>query len=329
VSIDVAGNETEVTGVGIGRCPRCGEAHEFRFGRGLPKQKTIYLPCPRVTRFWRLSSFYIDSTPNVLDEAQLLAQVEHIHGAMNLEQKLARWREVRRPGLWLIFEYREMAEEVLQAYIQGLSYPALTGACCLAERVMNRLVFGLREHYRRSVHYKRIYKKPREQNWTRLRKILRDWRVLSREQCEAIKRLHALRTDAVHYVADYDYSAAAEEAVKLTVGLVDSLFFVFDRKDIFRIFEVPGEIWVRADQENTPFVQEFVLPLCGRFGPTHLWLDAGHYEEDGAPIEALSEEEFIEFRRRFLKKPDDYKDGKTPAKFTIDFNDGPRVFVVP
>jgi hypothetical protein len=324
-----SGKTCEVLGAGVRECPRCGGTHQFHFRNGLPKEPKIYIPCPRVTRFYRLAEFYVDSTPNVLDEEQILAQIQDMHGARDLEEKLARWREVRRPGLWLIFEYREMAEEVMQADIQGLHYPALTGACCLAERVMNRLLFGLKEHYKRSAHYKRIHDKSRVQNWAQLRKILRDWRVIDSEQAGVIKKLHSLRTDAVHYVKDYDYEEAAAEAIRLVLQLIDSLFFAFDRKDIFWVFRIPGEIWVREDKQDAPFVKEFVLPLCHKAGATMLYFEAEGYKEDGALVGPMTEDEFIERRKSYLADPSKYDDGKTPQEFSIEFQGETRTFVVP
>jgi len=133
----------------------------------------------------------------------------------------------------------------------------------------------------------------------------------------------------VHYVKDYEYGPAAAKALELVTKLIDSLFFVFDRKDIFRIFEVPGEVWVRADRQEDPFVVEFVLPLCHRFGSTVLFLDKGGYKEDGAVVGRMTEAEFIEHRKSYLQDPSKHNDGKTPKEFSTELKGSKCVFVVP
>jgi hypothetical protein len=323
------GPSCDIVGFGIKKCPRCGGVHEFHFPHSLPAESTAYVPCPNVTRLYRLAGFYIDTTPNVLQDELIKARVEDIHGANDLEKKLERWHAVRRAGFWLLHEYRDMVEEVAQAYIQGLNYPALTGACCLAERVMNRLVFSLRPHYKKSAHYKKIHRKERLQSWDDLRRILRDWKITGPEQSAGIKRLYALRTDAVHYVADYDYESAAAEAIQLTLQLLDWFFFVYDMDRIFRIFEIPGEIWVRADKQSDPFVIEFVLPHCLKAGATLTYLSEGGYKEDGAVVGEMTEAEFIETRKAYLKKPEDFDDGKTPQQYRIEHRGERRTFIVP
>ena len=83
------------------------------------------------------------------------------------------------------------------------------------------------------------------------------------------------------------------------------------RTDIFRVFEIPGEIWVRADYESDPFVKEFVLPCCTRMAAIAQLSDDG-YSEDGAYAGEMTENEFTRLRKEYQKSPEGFHDGRTP-----------------
>jgi len=132
-------------------------------------------------------------------------------------------------------------------------------------------------------------------------------RVLNDEQVSICKTLHKYRNDAVHYLPDYAFKNAAPTVIKLTTRLIDSLFSAFGRKGIFNIFIVPGEIWVREEKLNDPFVQEFVLPCCSMEGAVSQFdYEKNEYHEDGAIVGDLSEEDFIRTRIDYRDNPDNY-----------------------
>ena len=63
------------------------------------------------------------------------------------------------------------------------------------------------------------------------------------------------------------------------IAVIAEIFGVINRRDIFLVFDVPGEVWMRSSAEATPFVKEFVLQHCyqrdnrpaGRIGSAHIW----------------------------------------------------------
>jgi hypothetical protein len=316
--------------VEIQACPRCGGAHHWKL---TGEFAGAILLCPRVTRFYRLTTLRIDSMPNIMQHEgpeRLMPFIESMHGAGGIEEKMERWRRVRRAGVWLVDEYDRPFEEVVQSYVQGLFYPAMTGACCIAEHLMNRLVLALKEYHTGSPHYRKVYRKQQKlQDWKLLIRILADWGVFEDTQRAWAEELRGLRNDCVHYMPGYDFETGSHRALELATQLVDSLFSVYERKDIFRVFEIPGEIWVRHDVEELPFVREFVLPSCSRMAAVHRIMDDDSYSEDGAPVGELTEQEFIDTRKRYQKDPDSFHDGKTPRRIKAEVNGKKKTFVVP
>jgi len=316
----------------IQKCPRCGDAHKFTISSKLLGSPSVYLLCPNVTRFYRLTSFHFDAMPNIqvlYGDDEILDYIKHLHGEAGIEDKLSRYKSVRKEHIWPIDEFNDYLEQVLQAYVQGLFFSSMTGAVCLAERVMNRLVFKLKNHYKSSEHYKVVHNREEKlQNWDLLIRILGDWNIFDEDQTKLAKKIHKYRIDSVHYVPNYNYSENSLSSIKLVSELIDSLFSIYQRKDVFRVFEIPGEIWVKAEAQNYPLVKEFILPSCRLMGAIHQMTDEG-YSEDGAIIGEMTEAEFIRQRKEYQKNSEAYHDGKTPQRFEQEVNEQVYTFIIP
>lgn len=80
-------------------------------------------------------------------------------GSLRFEEKLQNFIDIgAKPFSVLAFHNRFYAQ-ARSAFVQCQYYPALTGVCALGERVLNHLVLGLRDHYKASASYKRVYRK--------------------------------------------------------------------------------------------------------------------------------------------------------------------------
>lgn len=327
--------EAEFT-VRVEKCPHCGESHDHTASIELlfHEKNTINLPCPRVKRLPRFTRFIFDFTSNMLSED---APGESVHGGVkgllieehgeeSIDEKYLRWAEVSRANMWVLEEFNEFLDEISKAYIRGYYYLSITGACCLTERILNRLVVKLKNHYKTSPRYKLLYGREQQiQNWSLLIDTLEEWGVLNDEQVKVCKRLYKYRNETVHYIPDYDFKSAAPEVIKLTTRLIDSLFSVFERRDVYNIFTIPGEIWVKEEKLNDPFVKEFVLPCCSMGGAVSQFdYENNEYLEDGAVVGDLSEEEFISIRTDYLKNKDKYLKKETPILCRFTYNDRER-----
>ena len=274
--IEILIAETEFT-VRVEMCPHCGELHEHKIPIELlsHEKNTINLPCPNVKRLPRFTRFYFDFTPNMLKRDEddqsihegMKGRLIEQHGKESIDDKYLRWKEVSRANMWVLEEFNQFLDEITKAYVQGYYYLSITGACCLTERVLNRLVVKLKKHHKASPRYKLFYDREQQiQNWGLLIDALEEWGVLNDEQVSICKKLHKYRNDTVHYIPDYNFKNAAPIVIKLATRLIDSLFSVLDRGDTYHIFTVPGEIWVKEEKLNDPFVQEFILPCCSMGG---------------------------------------------------------------
>src|SRR3972149_6553409 len=69
-------------------------------------------------------------------------------------------------------------EQIRTSFIIGSYYPALTGACALGERILNHLILTLRDDFKNSPEYKKIYRKKSFDDWDVPISILASWGTL-------------------------------------------------------------------------------------------------------------------------------------------------------
>jgi hypothetical protein len=71
-----------------------------------------------------------------------------------------------------------------------------------------------------------------------------------------------------------------------------------NRKDIYLVFDVPGEVWVRRKAEGLPFVREFVLPHCYYAHAVHdVDFERKKVTDRLGKTGPLTDEEFVELRK--------------------------------
>ena len=331
--IEVTTSGTEFL-VRINRCPHCEEIHEHKLPSEilLEVRNTINICCPKIKRLPRFTRFYFDLTPNIPKKAgeviseEVKEKLKRELGEDQIDDKYLRWEEISKANIWILEEFNQFLDEIIKAYIQGYYYISITGACCLTERLLNRLIIKLKDHNKKSPLYKKIYDKEKQiQNWDTLKEVLEDWGILNEEQLSICKKLHRYRNDTVHYIPEYDFKSAAPTVIKLTTKLIDSIFSVFERKDIFNIFIIPGEIWVKECMIADPFVKEFILPCCSMAGAISQ-IEEDIYLENGAIVGDLTEEEFIKVRTDYGNDRAKFHNGKSPLLCRFDY-DGSEKFI--
>ncbi len=146
-------------------CPVCAGAHlvDLKDAQAKATEPFVFA-CPDLDRRYRLTSFYVDSRRGLFRqesgvgrqyaENQQAALREEL-GSLNFDEKCKRWLEIDYPPIGLIDEYPTKIAEIINSYSMGNWYPAVTSSCCLAERILNRLVLRCREHFKG--HPKYIY----------------------------------------------------------------------------------------------------------------------------------------------------------------------------
>jgi hypothetical protein len=196
--------------------------------------------------------------------------------------------------------HNEFLQEIRVAFVVGAYYPALTAACALGERILNHLILTLREDYRATPEYKRVYDKDTFDKWDMAIDTLVAWDVLLSPVAAELRRLRDHRTAAIHFRPELDEDArplalAAIQSLSIVIG---TQFSAFGNAPWF-ITGVPGEAYLRKDWEDQPFVRAVYLPNCLRVGPRHRiqsLMPLQVTDEEYEPRE-ISDQEFCTLRR--------------------------------
>ncbi len=223
---------------------------------------------------YRFTNFVIDSNRSLLKQPrgvseelrqQILAELRIRYGDTNFKDKLERYLELETENIKIFTEYHEILYEAQDSYICGYYYPSLTASCCLGERIFNILILKLRDYYKHSQIYKKIYSKNLIQDWELAINVLKDWNLIGDELANDYFKLHEVRIENVHLKGFRDFRSEARFALQQIMKITDALFSL--RKDIF--FWVPGEPYIRKDKEEEPIVKEFFIPNCKLLGYKH------------------------------------------------------------
>ncbi len=253
-------------------CTVCGDKHQVSINAAqkLGKEAIIFR-CPSVDRRYRSNSF---------------------------DEKFSRWKSIDYPPLGLIEEYPFKIEEIIKTYCMGYSYPAVTSACCLAERILNKLVLKCRSYFKNHPEYKNIHNKDSFDNWDKMLSLINDWNLIPKRAIELFQELKIFRNESIHFNDDYDFDAAAPVVLNKLIEIINEVFGVINRKDLYLVFDVPGEVWVRSSIQESAFVQEFVVPHCYYAHAVHTIDELNKMiVEEAGKLGKLSDEEFINLRK--------------------------------
>ena len=298
-------------------CDRCGKQHKVKIdysGLSLDQIKgkkpiTENFICPNLALMHRITSFVLDTRVNVLK--QDLPHEEHERtarhfkaewGELGFDSKLERFKKLDLAFIGIPEEYYELLMSVVSAYCCGYFYPAMTGAGSLGERILNRLIIKTRDHFTSSKHYKKIWNKQSFDQWDFPVGVLKEWNIISDGIANSFLELKTFRNDSIHYNDGYDFESNSHQAIKALADIINGQFNYINRKDLFWIFDMPGEIWLRSKVKSDPFVIEFVLPHCVQLTPYCEPTANPPVRGDLIVLDPFSDEEFIKLRNSRTKK---------------------------
>jgi hypothetical protein len=297
-------------------CDRCGRQHQIKIDFSkLPqsqlegREPLLNFICPDMALMYRVMAFALDTTVNIFKQEGLIAQKSEIEkslraewGELDFASKLKRFVQLDLSFLGIPEEYYNLLRPVVASYCCGYFYPAMTSAGALGERILNRLIIKLRGHFKSSKHYKKIWNKDSFDQWDLPISILTDWGIISAEVKSVFQRLQKYRNESIHYSEGYDFESNSHDAVKALADIINGQFNYMNRKDLFWVFDMPGEIWVRSAVVNDPFIKEFVLPHCLQLTPFDEPTATPPIRGTNVPIKPLSDEDFIKARNNRNKK---------------------------
>lgn len=292
---------------------------------GLYAQREHKTLSDRGSRRYHPFSFDFDSTPRHLKDpeehwdedvkrrhlrtrAQLVDRLSAEYGTAAIDQVIENVAELGPKSMSLVAYHNAFNEQIRHSFVSGSYYPALVAACALGERILNHLVLDLRDGFRTSPHYKKVYRKESFDDWSFAVKILTDWKVLADGVAVEFEKLNKLRNDSVHFNQE-TYRLLRSDAL-LAVQRIDLILaaqFGYLGSQPWFIENTPGAQFVKECYESHAFVRKYVIPVSGFVGPLYgmemiqdgTWrhLDYADYGDI-----KLSDEEFAEqYRSRDSK----------------------------
>ncbi|MFA5240514.1 MAG: hypothetical protein WC476_12515 [Phycisphaerae bacterium] len=222
------------------------------------------------------------------------------YGIEDSEQKIQNFIDIGAIPFSVIAFHNVFFRQSREAFVIGSYYPALTSACALGERILNQLILHLRDYFKLSPEYKKVYRKDSFDDWDLAINVLENWKVLLPSTAQSFRELKAIRNASLHFNPETDTNTrqTAKEAIKKLSAIIQEQFAGFGKQPWF----IPcrkGTTFVRKDWENNPFVKEIILPNCYLVGYKHKldqkngkWIVHDDYSYNLNEI--LSDEKFIE-----------------------------------
>ena len=236
------------------------------------------------------------------NQARIIEGLRREFGELNFDAKLQNFKDLGIKPFSVVAFHNRFYTQARSAFVSCEYYPALTAIGALGERVLNHLVLRLRDNYKLSDSYRRIYRKHSFDNWEVAINALHEWGVLTTEAEGHFRELSRRRNAAIHFNPETEVNdrGLALEALLLFGRIIETQFSWFGQ--LPWLFTPPGEVYIRKDWENSPFVKLVYLPNAIHVGyrnrVVHVmpWKVEDDYDY---PQGEITDDEFIELRVGF------------------------------
>jgi len=221
----------------------------------------------------------------------------HEYGHDAAELKLQNFVDLGPKPLSILAFHNKFLEQIRRAFIMGAYYPALTATCSLGERILNHLLHALREDFKHTPEYKRVYRKDSFDDWKEATDTLDSWGVLLPDVTCAFRELETIRHRSIHFtpLVDTDDRNLALEAISKLSTIIDRQFGAFGNQPWF-IPGIRGASYLKKEAENLPFIRRIYIPNCFLVGPLHRLELVGNriklYDDNDYEDREISDDEF-------------------------------------
>ena len=247
-----------------------------------------------------VKKMHIESQKKIIEGLKLQ------YGKHNFDQTLLNFQDLQAKPFSIIAYHNKFLDQIRNSFVIGGYYPALTGACALGERILNYLIISLRNYYKNTPQYKKVYRKKSFDNWKTAIDTLGEWKILLQEVIIKYEELSQKRNKAIHFNHNTEFEDRNQslEAILLLQDIIMIQFSTFGKKDWF--FNVPGEFYIKKEWESNPFIKHIFIPNSVLVGPYHRvtsvmpnWVinDKSQYEKND-----ISDVEFIKLRKDSISK---------------------------
>jgi len=192
------------------------------------------------------------------------------YGSASADMKLKNFIDLGSKPLSILAFHNRFLDQVRRAFVVGSYYPALTAACALGERILNHLIRILREDFKSTAEYKRVYRKDSFDDWDEAIDTLESWGVLLPEVTKTFRELKTVRHRSIHFdpAVDTDDRNLALDAIGKLNIIISKQFGRFGNQPWF-IPEIRGASYIRKEAESIPFIKRIYIPNCHLVGPLH------------------------------------------------------------
>ena len=251
-------------------CDTCGSKHQYTVNdKQMNGEQPVQIECSLLDRRYKIAKSYCDFRRRIVGDdpaygvaSDLIKSLENDLGQSSFNEKLQRWKSVDFPSIMLIDESPEFIKQAVNSYCFGDYFPATTSSCCLGERILNRLLLKTRHYFKNHPTYRKIHNKDSCTDWSLMTNFLEDCSVINADTANHFRDLRNIRNFSVHYNEAYDFEAASKIAITKIITIVSNIFGIENRPDLYIVFDMPGELWVRSEFQKTPFFNEFVKSSC-------------------------------------------------------------------
>ncbi len=225
----------------------------------------------RANTFIEIQPHWEENVRKLHEENQknTIARLKFELGELDFEQKFKNFKDAGAVQPSIISYHNLFARQARYAFYYGLYYPSLLASCALGERILNHLIIDLRDQFKHSEHYKKVWNKSSVDDWSKAIGILEDWQVfLSAEVTENFRALATLRNRSVHFNPGMldTLRETALQALHLIQDII-SRQFGYGALPALTIPGTNGFFFLSSESLHRPFVKIFILTQCPQLGP--------------------------------------------------------------
>ncbi|MEX0922695.1 MAG: hypothetical protein WDZ84_07960 [Rhodovibrionaceae bacterium] len=112
------------------------------------------------------------------NKRKIIEGIKLRYGVVNFEQKISNFVDIDSKPFSILSHHNHFHAQAREAFVMGSYFPALTASCALGERILNHLIIDLRDFFKKTSEYKKVYRKESFDDWNIAIDILSKWNII-------------------------------------------------------------------------------------------------------------------------------------------------------
>lgn len=191
-------------------------------------------------------------------------------GAYAAFDKIVNFTDLGEYPTSIIAFHNKFLHQARNAFVIGAYYPALASACALGERILNQLILHLRDYFKTTPEYKKVYRKNSVDDWDLAINTLNSWKILLPDVVTLFRELKEIRHKSIHFNPETDTNdreLSLASVLKLS-NIIKNQFSAYGKQPWF-IEGIHEAAYIKKESQDDPFVKEIILPNCYLVGHMH------------------------------------------------------------